>query len=89
MMLPMSYFVDWDRAKVARHELTDVFLGSSWPPSDLLLTGIDAGIEQNVLKRLSRNSRGNDYIRAIQRDIGKLSDRDRSKIHASLVRHGS
>lgn len=89
MMLPMSYFVDWDRAKSARHDLADVFLSSSWPPSDLLLTAIDAGIEHHVLKRLSRSSRGNDYIHAIQNDIGRLSDRDQSKIYASLMQHGS
>jgi len=57
IMLPMSFFVDWDRAKSARHELVDVFLRSSWPPIDLLLTAIDAGIEREVLKRLSLEAR--------------------------------
>jgi hypothetical protein len=84
----MSFFVDWDRAKAARHELVDVSLRSSWPPSDLLLTAIDAGIDRKVLKRLAGSSRGSEYIRWIERDSRQLSERDRANIRASFARSG-
>jgi hypothetical protein len=52
LALPLSIFIDWDRAKSARHELVDAYLYSSWPPADLLLTSITAGIQGETLHRL-------------------------------------
>jgi hypothetical protein len=87
IMLPMSFFTDWDRAKSARHELVDKFLYSSWPPSDLLLSAIDAGIDRNVIKRLSGTMRGYEYLSAIQRDLNRLAAKDQARIQESLSRY--
>jgi hypothetical protein len=72
LSLPLSFFIDWDRAKSARHELVDAYLYSSWPPADLLLTSLDAGIHNKTLRRLSGTLRGRDYIAAIERDSHRL-----------------
>lgn len=65
LKLPLSIFIDWDRAKSARHELVDAYLYSSWPPADLLLTSLAAGIQSETLRRLAGTHRGRDYIVAI------------------------
>ncbi len=72
LALPLSIFIDWDRAKSARHELVDAFLYSSWPPADLLLTSIAAGIQGETLHRLIGTHRGRDYLAAIDRDSHRL-----------------
>ena len=71
--LPLNFFVDWDRAKSARHELVDTYVYSSWPPTDLLLISLQSGIQEDTLKRLARTYRGSDYIAAIDRDSHRLS----------------
>jgi hypothetical protein len=72
LALPISIFIDWDRAKSARHELVDAYLYSSWPPADLLLTSITAGIQGETLHRLVGTYRGRDYLAAIDRDSHRL-----------------
>ncbi len=84
MLLPMTFFNDWDRAKTARHELVDTFLHSSWPPSELLLIAIEAGIDGTVVKRLSRSSRGREYLSAVERDSMRLTDGGRALVRGSL-----
>ena len=82
--LPMSFFVDWDRARSARQELVDTFLKSSWPPADLLVTAIDAKIDQFVFEYLTRTSSGRVYIQRMEMDISRLQPSKRHLAHASL-----
>jgi hypothetical protein len=75
LALPLSIFIDWDRAKSARHELVDAYLYSSWPPADLLLTSIAADIQVETLHRLVGTHRGRDYLATIDRDSHRLEPR--------------
>jgi hypothetical protein len=86
LALPLSFFYDWDRAKPARHELVDAYLFSSWPPADLLLTSISAGIQGETLSRLAKTHRGSDYIAAIGRDSHRLEPHQFSQIQDCLSR---
>jgi len=82
--LPMSFFVDWDRAKSARRNLVDAYLASNWPPADLLLTAIESGIGSDVLDRLSRINTGREYISAIDADVARLDEPTRVRVRESL-----
>lgn len=82
--LPLSFFVDWDRAKSARRELVDAYLDSIWPPADLLLIAMEAGIAHETLDRLAHSTRGRNYIDAISKDLSRLSEGARQRAYASL-----
>jgi hypothetical protein len=86
LALPLSIFIDWDRAKSARHELVDAYLYSSWPPADLLLTSIAAGIQGETLHRLVGTYRGRDYLAAIDRDSHRLDPAQFDQIQNCLKR---
>jgi hypothetical protein len=86
LMLPISFFYDWDRAKSARHELVDAFMFSSWPPADLMVTSIMAGIEREALHRLEGTHRGREYLGAIDRDSRRLAPEKFTKIQELLSR---
>jgi hypothetical protein len=86
LTLPLSFFVDWDRAKHARHDLVDKFLDSRWPPADLALTSIAARIEEKTFRRLARSYRGSDYIAAIDRDSHRLTPKQFSDVQNCLKR---
>jgi hypothetical protein len=86
LALPLSIFIDWDRAKSARHELVDAYLYSSWPPADLLLTSLSAGIQGETLDRLAGTHRGRDYLSAIDRDSHRLAPAEFERIQDSLKR---
>lgn len=84
LALPLSFFSDWDRAKSARRDLVEAFLKSSWPPANLLLTAIEAGIEQKIIKRLIRSYGGNQYLAAIEQDSHRLEGSTRLRVQESL-----
>jgi hypothetical protein len=84
LLLPMSFFVDWDRAGSARKELVDAFVRSNWPPADLLVTAMEADIEKFVFDRLSRTSSGCTYLKYIEEDISRLDARQRKRARESL-----
>lgn len=84
LLLPFTFFVDWDRAKSTRKELVDGYLASSWPPADLLLAGIHAGAERAILSRLSRSASGRRYTEKIERDSRRLGTRERESIEQTL-----
>jgi GTPase-associated protein 1, N-terminal domain type 1 len=88
LALPLSIFIDWDRAKSARHELVDAYLYSSWPPADLLLASISAGIQEETLHRLAGTHRGRDYLAAIGRDSHRLELAHFKRIQDYLKRVG-
>lgn len=85
LTLPLSFFADWDRAKSARRDLAEAFLKSSWPPAHLLLAALDAGIEQKILKRLSRSYGGERYIASIEQDSHRLDLSTRGRVQESLL----
>lgn len=86
LLLPLSIFIDWDRAKSARHEIVDAYLYSSWPPADLVVTSIAAGIEEETLRRLRDSHRGRDYLRDIDRDSHRLEPAQFARVQDCLRR---
>lgn len=86
LALPLSIFIDWDRAKAARRELVDAYLYSSWPPADLLLISLDAGIQSKTLRRLAGTQRGRNYLAAIDRDSYRLEPAQFRRIQDCLNR---
>jgi GTPase-associated protein 1, N-terminal domain type 1 len=88
LALPLSIFIDWDRAKSARHELVDAYLHSSWPPADLLLTSIAAGIQNETLHRLSGSHRGREYLTSIDHDSQRLGPAQYAQVQDCLRRFG-
>ena len=83
---PFSFFADWDREKAMRRDLVDAFLRSSWPPTDLLLAAVDAGVEQKILERLRRNYSGEQFITAIEQDGQRLKGTKRKRVQEALSR---
>ncbi|MBV1776009.1 hypothetical protein KSF73_09820 [Burkholderiaceae bacterium DAT-1] len=68
------FFQDWDRCRTARKDIVDAYMRSSWPPADLLLAASRAGDGPRVLKRVSREYRGSQYIKAIADDLYRFPD---------------
>lgn len=87
LLLPLSIFYDWDRAKSARHEIVDAYLYSSWPPADLIVTSIAAGIQNETLHRLEGTHRGREYLAAIERDSRRLTHSQFAKVQDCLNRY--
>lgn len=86
LMLPLTFFSEWDRAKTARHDLVDAFMSSSWPPADLILTAIDADIDQKVLRRVNRSRSGGRYISNIWADAGRLQPKLAKSVRGAVNR---
>jgi hypothetical protein len=84
LALPMSFFLDWDRANSARRDLVDSYLNSTWPPADLLATAVETGIANDTLDRLSRTNPGREYIRAIEGDLARLDGPTQRRAFESL-----
>ncbi|WP_146255425.1 hypothetical protein [Azospirillum sp. TSA6c] len=81
-----TLFGDWDRGKTARKELVETFLSSDWPPSNLLLAALNAGIDQKILRRLSRIYGGNRYIEMIWDDASQLQEQQRWSIRNAITK---
>jgi hypothetical protein len=60
-----------DKPKSARRDLVDVYLNSTWPPADLVVTALDSGIVADILDRLARTDAGRGYIQAIENDASR------------------
>jgi len=73
-LLSIFAFRDWDRCRTARENLVRAFMQSSWPPADLLLTAINTDDSQGILKCVSREFRGRQYIDAIAEDVIRLPE---------------
>jgi hypothetical protein len=86
LMLPLTFFSDWDRAKTARRELVESFLGSSWPPANLMLAALEADIDQKILRRVSRSKGGPSYIQRIWRDADRLTGRHLHAVRDAITR---
>ena len=86
LLLPLTFFTDWDRAKTARSELVDKFMESRWPPANLLLAALGAGIDQKVLRRVGRSRGGARYIDQIAEDTARLPEPQRRRVRGALKR---
>jgi hypothetical protein len=86
LLLPLSIFYDWDRAKSARDEIVDAYLNSSWPPADLLVASIAAGTQNEALHRLVATYRGREYLGAIEHDSHRLTPAQFEKVQDCLSR---
>lgn len=86
MTIPLAMFGEIDRAKSARRALVYAFMHSNWPPAQLVLTGLEAGVEQKLLKDVSRDYRGDDYLRAIAHDADGLPKEQRQRVHLALAK---
>jgi len=70
--LSVFSFVDWDRCKTARHDLVNAFIGSVWPPSDLLIAADAVQELPAVLRFLRDRQRGRQYLRLMAKDNPRL-----------------
>lgn len=76
---------DWDKGKELRIALVDSFLRSSWKPGYLALASERAGILAKIFKRVRRNSRANDYIAAIVKDLQERTSPEWSKVRERFL----
>ena len=84
-----SYFrLSWKKPKEGRGELIDAlvgaFLRSSWPPADLVLAAMGAGIEVTVVKRVRRRFLGREYLQKVRRDAVRLEEGLRRRVRGCL-----
>jgi hypothetical protein len=75
---------DWDKGKDLRISLIDAFLRSDWHPGDLAIAASDARILRKVFKRLHRKQRGDDYLRAMLKDLSQRTGAAESKARQEL-----
>lgn len=66
---------DWDKGKDLRNSLVDAFSRSRWAPGDLAIAATRAGILRKIFKRLHRQTRGDEYIRRMQQDLSRRTDK--------------
>ncbi|MEZ5696238.1 MAG: hypothetical protein R3E18_07330, partial [Sphingomonadaceae bacterium] len=78
-------FLDWDRCKAARHELVDAFMSSTWPPRDLALTACRANEVGKILRRVAKRYGGDDYVRRISAEVGRLPLSCRKPVEKALM----
>lgn len=79
------FWGEYDRKKAARHHLADAYMRSNWPPAELLLTAIEAGIASRVVGRLSRTYSGRSYLKKIEQDAGRLDSNRRKAVLTELL----
>ena len=60
--------------------LVDAFMKSSWPPADLLVAAIQAGVEKKVVRRIRRKSSDGLYLADIRHDADRLDETLRGQI---------
>ena len=85
VLLHSSYFwQDWKKPKKIRRQLVDAlvraFMRSSWPPADLFVAAMNAGIEDKVAERVRARFRGGRYLESISRDAHRLDKQQRRRI---------
>ncbi|HXO69328.1 MAG TPA: hypothetical protein VN838_10240, partial [Bradyrhizobium sp.] len=84
LMLPLSFFVDWDRARSAREGLVEAFMNSNWPPADLVLTVSEVNLEKWVFEHLSRSRMGRNYVARIEADLPRLDTPQQRRIRKNV-----
>ena len=66
--------LDWDRCKIARKELAEALLKSTWRPRDIALAAARAGDPERILRRVAKREHGPAAIAAIEKEIGTIPD---------------
>ena len=69
----------------AMDRLVDVYMRSTWPPADLMVAGLAAGVGKKVAKRIRRRMSGRRYVSAILRDARRLDEKSRLRVVDCLV----
>lgn len=86
---PSYSWASWRKPKDVRRELIDAlvtaFVASSWPPADLIVTALDAGIGERVVKRVRRQFFGTWYLERIGNDAERLDDELRGRVLACVA----
>ncbi|MDE0396155.1 MAG: hypothetical protein OYK82_15425 [Gammaproteobacteria bacterium] len=81
-------WVSAKKPKDGRRKLIDAlvsaFLRSSWPPADLVVTALEAGIGKRVVKRVRRRLLGARYVDRIRKDARRLDDDLRRRVLACV-----
>jgi hypothetical protein len=68
-------FMDWDRCKSARRELTDAFLKSKvWDPADLALAAIRSGDQLKILRKIAKSQGGEAYFERLNAAVKELPE---------------
>ena len=89
-LLPFSspYWLRWKKPKEARRELIDAlvstFLNSSWPPADLMIAAIEAGVGEHVVNSIGKRFLGSRYLEEIGKDTKRLDDELCNRVLACL-----
>ncbi|WP_333723700.1 hypothetical protein [Agrobacterium tumefaciens] len=76
-------FVDWDKCKVARHDLVDQFLVSDWRGTDIALAASRAGDAVRILRRIDKLG-GSAVIETVAENISTLPEPWRSDIAQAI-----
>ena len=81
-------WVSAKKPKDGRRKLIDAlvsaFFRSSWPPADLVVTALEAGIGKRVVKRVRRQFLGARYLDRIGKDAQRLDDELRRRVLACV-----
>ena len=85
VFLHSSYFWQFSKKpKKIRRELVDAlvraFMRSSWPPADLFVAAMNAGVEDKVAKRVRTRFRGRRYLESISKDAHRLEKEQQRRI---------
>jgi hypothetical protein len=73
ILLKFVRFSGWDRCKIARMRLVEAFVSSEiWRPGHLALTACRASDVERILKRVSKEYRGDIYLARIADDLNML-----------------
>jgi len=59
---------------------------SVWPPAELVVTALEANVEEFVYDHQSRTSLGRVYIERIAKDLSRLDAAQRKRARAGLER---
>ena len=78
---------EWeDGRKRAINELVRAFMDSKWPPADLMVAALEAGVENKVIKHLRERSRGRRYMEEIRQDADRLRKDERARVLKCVTR---
>ena len=81
-------FDEWeDGRRLAIRELVRAFMDSTWPPADLVVTALKAGVEKKVVKQIRERDQGGRYIDGIGRDAQRLGKSMRIRVLKAVEGH--
>jgi hypothetical protein len=84
-LLNFVTFFELDRARIARRELVQAFMSSSWKASDLALTACRCDDVVRILRRVARSIGGDEYLEKIKNDLSRLNDKYREVVESAIV----